>query len=246
MTGNENPVYPAGVSALARRLYELPGGFADRRQAEKAALTLADRNRAPRLARELPAALSRWRQLSRLCAACRLPTAAPPPQNCAACRELPADDPRQRRICVTASLPDALAMRRRPDLWNGRVYRLDGCLEPHAGERPEELGGLPELLAEIASWPADPTAEILAATPHTLAGGLTAQFLQQECAPLGIAVTVLGRGIPKGGSVARQAQATLQQALADRTQCPIPEKPVRPAGKRKPARPRQPALPAPN
>ena len=124
-------------------------------------------------------------------------------------------------------------MRRRPDLWNGRIYRLDGCLELHAGEYPETLGGLPELLAEIKTWPADPTAEILAATPHTLAGGITAQFLQQECAPMGISVTVLGRGIPKGGSISRQAQATLQQALADRMPCPVPKTPARPVGKRK-------------
>ncbi len=114
-------------------------------------------------------------------------------------------------ICVVEGVGDLWALER-ARVFRGLYHVLGGTLSPLGGIGPEDLR-IDGLLARVR---AGGVAEVILALGATVDGASTAHFLAERLAPLGVAVTRVGQGVPIGGALDVLDDGTLAAALRAR------------------------------
>ncbi|MGH7534814.1 MAG: recombination mediator RecR [Gemmatimonadales bacterium] len=129
-------------------------------------------------------------------------------QPCGICRD-PRRDP--SLLCVVEE-PSTLAVVDRSTDFRGRYHVLGGRLSPLDGIGPEELR-LDRLVERVRNGG---IREVILATNPSMEGEVTATYIQQLLAGLGVRVTRLARGLPMGGDLEYVDGVTLAHALLAR------------------------------
>ena len=129
-------------------------------------------------------------------------------QPCAICR-----DPRRDTglLCVVEE-PSAVGVVERSAEFRGRYHVLGGRLSPLEGIGPEALR-LDHLVRRVQEGN---VREVILATNPSMEGEVTATYIQQLLAGLGVRVTRLARGLPMGGDLEYVDGVTLAHALVAR------------------------------
>jgi len=115
-------------------------------------------------------------------------------------------------LCVVEQVADLWAMER-GNLFNGLYHVLGGTLNAIKGYSPEKLN-IEKLYKRIK---ADNINEVILATSVTTMGQATAHYLTDTIKKMNVKVTRLARGLPAGGELDYIDDATLGQALRERT-----------------------------
>jgi recombination protein RecR len=188
------------IEELITELARLPG--IGRKTAQRLAFHLLQQppDRAARLASAL-AAVERVQS----CAECGNLTEAQP---CEVCRD-PRRDPSV--LCVVEDAA-AVALVDRATEFRGRYHVLGGRLSPLEGVGPEALR-LDRLAQRVREGA---VREVILATNPSMEGEVTATYIQQLLAGLGVRVTRLARGLPMGGDLEYVDGVTLSHALVAR------------------------------
>lgn len=196
--------YPEPIRELIEQLETLPG--IGPRSAQRLAFHLlaSGPERAERLSRaihDLHAAIRRCEQcgnwsVERLCPVCT-------------------DSERDTAvICVVADAKDLVALDRAGE-YEGLYHVLNGVLSPVEGVGPGDLR-VNELLERVDELGAR---EVILATPPTVEGDATAEFLRELLLETGgIRVTRLALGLPVGADLDYADQVTVARALQGRTE----------------------------
>ena len=123
------------------------------------------------------------------------------------------DEERNRKtICIVEDISDLWAMER-GNLYKGLYYVIGGTLNALTGDTPEKLN-LMKLFSRIKE---EIIEEVILATSITTNGQTTAHYILNYIKNLDVKVTRLARGLPAGGELDYIDDATLGQALSDRT-----------------------------
>lgn len=139
---------------------------------------------------------------------------------CAECGNLTEDQPcgictDSRRdsgmLCVVEDASAVAVVDRSTD-FRGRYHVLGGRLSPLDGVGPESLR-LDSLVRRVRE---DGVREVILATNPSMEGEVTATYVQQLLAGLGVRVTRLARGLPMGGDLEYVDGVTLAHALVAR------------------------------
>ncbi len=139
---------------------------------------------------------------------------------CAECGNLTEDqpcvicsDPRRDpgMLCVVEEASAVAVVERSTD-FRGRYHVLGGRLSPLDGVGPESLR-LDSLIRRVREGG---VREIILATNPSMEGEVTATYVQQLLAGLGVRVTRLARGLPMGGDLEYVDGVTLAHALVAR------------------------------
>jgi recombination protein RecR len=129
--------------------------------------------------------------------------------------EVCSDDRRDRSVlCVVADAKDLMALERAGE-FSGLYHVLDGVLSPVEGIGPGELR-IAELLERVDELD---VREVVLATPPTVEGDATAQFLSDLLHERGpVRVTRLALGLPVGADLDYADQVTVARAMRGRTE----------------------------
>lgn len=129
-------------------------------------------------------------------------------QPCSICR-----DPRRDRglVCVVEEPSTVVVVDRSTD-FRGHYHVLGGRLSPLDGVGPEALR-LDSLVERVR---AGGVREVILATNPSMEGEVTATYIQQLLAGMGVRVTRLARGLPMGGDLEYIDGVTLAHALVAR------------------------------
>ena len=123
------------------------------------------------------------------------------------------EDARNRKvICVVEDVSDLWAIER-SNVFKGLYYVIGGTLNAITGDTPEKLN-IKKLFSRLIR---DNIEEVILATSITTGGQTTAHYILNHIKSLDIKVTRLARGLPAGGELDYIDEATLSQALSDRT-----------------------------
>jgi recombination protein RecR len=192
---------PKAVGRLIEALNRLPG--IGPKTASRLAYYLLRSGREEALA--LANALVELHQQTVFCSVCCNISEEDP---CALC----ADPAREREtICVVEEPLDVLAIEN-TGRYKGLYHVLHGHLSPMERIGPDELR-IQELLKRLEGGT---VREVIVATNPTLEGDATAIYLARLVEPLGIAVSRLALGLPRGGDLEYVDRVTLAEALAGR------------------------------
>lgn len=155
--------------------------------------------------RRLVAALETVAEQIAPCGECGQPTDSQP---CSVCR-----DPRRDAgvLCVVEEASTVPAVERATD-FRGRYHVLGGRLSPLEGVGPEALR-LDRLVERVKEGG---VREVILATNPSMEGEVTATYIHQLLAGLGVRVTRLARGLPMGGDLDYVDGVTLAHALTAR------------------------------
>ena len=123
-----------------------------------------------------------------------------------------ADDRDKKLICVVEEVGDLWAMER-SSFFKGNYHVLGGTLNAITGNTPQKLN-LDRFYARLTN---ENIKEVILATSITTAGQTTAHYLLSNIKKKQVKVTRLARGLPAGGELEYTDQATLGQALHERT-----------------------------
>ena len=115
-------------------------------------------------------------------------------------------------LCIVEEVSDLWAIER-GNLFNGVYFVLGGTLNAIKGITPEKLN-MEKLFERLRG---KEVKEVILATSITTSGQTTAHYLLNSIKKLNIKVTRLARGVPAGGELDYLDEATLGQALNDRT-----------------------------
>ena len=129
-------------------------------------------------------------------------------QPCAICTD-PRRDPGM--LCVVEDASAVAVVDRSTD-FRGRYHVLGGRLSPLDGVGPENLR-LDPLVRRVREGG---VREVILATNPSMEGEVTATYVQQLLAGLGVRVTRLARGLPMGGDLEYVDGVTLAHALLAR------------------------------
>ena len=130
---------------------------------------------------------------------------------CPICRD---DDRDTDVVCVVADAKDLTAIERAGE-FTGQYHVLGGVLSPVEGVGPGDLR-VSELLERVDELG---VTEVVVATPPTVEGDATAQFLREVLLEMGgIRVTRLALGLPVGADLDYTDQVTVARALRGRTE----------------------------
>ena len=129
-------------------------------------------------------------------------------QPCDICRD-PRRDPGV--VCVVEE-PSTVAVVDRSTDFRGRYHVLGGHLSPLEGVGPESLR-VDTLVQRVREGG---VREVILATNPSMEGEVTATYIQQLLAGLGVRVTRLARGLPMGGDLEYIDGVTLAHALVAR------------------------------
>ncbi|MGI3776939.1 MAG: recombination mediator RecR [Janthinobacterium lividum] len=174
----------------------------------------------PRSARRAALRLLMAPETRMLPLAAALEEAARAVRPCGACGNLDSTDPcsicadarRDRTlVCVVEGVGDLWALER-AGVHRGLYHVLGGTLSALSGVGPEELSIAP-LLARVA---AGGVAEVILALGATVDGATTAHLVADRLAPLGVAVSRVGQGVPMGGALDALDDGTLAAAVRAR------------------------------
>ncbi|MBN2468077.1 MAG: recombination protein RecR [Deltaproteobacteria bacterium] len=145
------------------------------------------------------------RQKVALCSICFNITDEDP---CAICQ---GDRGKADTICVVET-PAHLAALERTGTFNGMYHVLHGTISPLRNVTPANLK-IKELMQRLHS---NSIREVILATNPTREGETTAIYLAKLLQPLGITVTRLAQGIPRGGEIEYLDESTLKSSLEGR------------------------------
>jgi recombination protein RecR len=189
------------IEELIAELARLPG--IGRKTAQR--LTFHLLQQSPEQAGRLAAALIAVTERVRPCRECGDLTEEQP---CAICR-----DPRRDAglLCVVEEA-SAVGVVERSAEFRGRYHVLGGRLSPLDGIGPEALR-LDRLVQRVQEGN---VREVILATNPSMEGEVTATYIQQLLAGLGVRVTRLARGLPMGGDLEYVDGVTLAHALVAR------------------------------
>jgi recombination protein RecR len=189
------------IEELIAELARLPG--IGRKTAQR--LTFHLLQQSPEQAGRLAAALIAVTERVRPCRECGDLTEEQP---CAICR-----DPRRDAglLCVVEEA-SAVGVVERSAEFRGRYHVLGGRLSPLDGIGPEALR-LDRLVQRVQEGS---VREVILATNPSMEGEVTATYIQQLLAGLGVRVTRLARGLPMGGDLEYVDGVTLAHALVAR------------------------------
>ena len=115
-------------------------------------------------------------------------------------------------LCIVEEVSDLWAIER-GKLFNGIYFVLGGTLNAIKGITPEKLN-MEKLFERLKG---KEIREVILATSITTSGQTTAHYLLNNIKKLNIKVSRLARGVPAGGELDYLDEATLGQALSDRT-----------------------------
>lgn len=117
-------------------------------------------------------------------------------------------------LCVVADAKDLMALERSGE-FTGLYHVLDGVLSPVEGVGPGDLR-VNELLERVDELG---IVEVILATPPTVEGDATAEFLREVLLEMGgIRVTRLALGLPVGADLDYADQVTVARAMRGRTE----------------------------
>jgi recombination protein RecR len=126
--------------------------------------------------------------------------------------EVCSDSARERDvICVVEDPLDVLAIEN-TGRYKGLYHVLHGHISPMERIGPDELR-MRELVRRLE---ARTVREVIVATNPTLEGDATAMYLSRLIEPLGVLVSRLALGLPRGGDLEYADRVTLAEALAGR------------------------------
>tara|TARA_B100001741_G_C16351901_1_gene504439 strand:- start:77 stop:694 length:618 start_codon:yes stop_codon:yes gene_type:complete len=115
-------------------------------------------------------------------------------------------------LCIVEEVADLWAIER-GRLFNGLYFVLGGTLNAIKGVTPEKLN-MQKLFQRLQG---KEIKEVILATSVTTSGQTTAHYLLNNIKKLNIKVSRLARGVPAGGELDYLDEATLGQALNERT-----------------------------
>ena len=115
-------------------------------------------------------------------------------------------------LCIVEDVADLWAIER-GRFFNGVYFVLGGTLNALKGITPEKLN-MRLLFEKLEN---KEIKEVILATSITTSGQTTAHYLLNNIKKLDIKVSRLARGVPAGGELDYLDEATLGQALNDRT-----------------------------
>jgi recombination protein RecR len=191
----------SAIEELITELARLPG--IGRKTAQRLTFHLLQQpsEQAGRLASALVAVTERVRA----CEQCGNLTEEQP---CGICR-----DPRRdaATVCVVEEASAVAVVDRSTD-FRGRYHVLGGRISPLDGIGPESLR-LDRLVMRVRE---EGIREVILATNPSMEGEVTATYIQQLLAGLGVRVTRLARGLPMGGDLEYVDGVTLAHALVAR------------------------------
>ena len=191
----------SAIEELITELARLPG--IGRKTAQRLTFHLLQQpsEQAGRLASALVAVTERVRA----CEQCGNLTEEQP---CGICR-----DPRRDAavVCVVEEASAVAVVDRSTD-FRGRYHVLGGRISPLDGIGPEALR-LDRLVMRVRE---EGIREVILATNPSMEGEVTATYIQQLLAGLGVRVTRLARGLPMGGDLEYVDGVTLAHALVAR------------------------------
>lgn len=191
----------SAIEELIAELARLPG--IGRKTAQR--LTFHLLQQPPEQAGRLASALVAVTERVRACEECGNLTEEQP---CNVCR-----DPRRDAtlICVVEEASTVGVLDRSTD-FRGRYHVLGGRLSPLDGIGPESLR-IDRLVRRVRE---EGVREVILATNPSMEGEVTATYIQQLLAGLGVKVTRLARGLPMGGDLEYVDGVTLAHALLAR------------------------------
>ncbi len=195
--------YADPIRELIEQLETLPGIGPKSAQRLAFHLLAAGPERARRLAQAIGAVHERIRR----CVDCGNWSVG---ERCPIC-----EDPTRDRttICVVADAKDLMALERAGE-YRGLYHVLDGLLSPVEGVGPDDLR-ITELLQRLGELE---VSEVILATPPTVEGDATAEFLREVLGEQGVRVTRLALGLPVGADLDYADQVTVARALRGRTE----------------------------
>lgn len=140
--------------------------------------------------------------------------------SCAKCRNICegalcpycSDEKRNTGTLVVVEDPIDIIAIERTGVFHGRYHVLGGLLGPVKNVSEDHLS-ISLLLSRI---PTENIREVILAFNPTAEGDLTALYLKQKIAPLGIATTRLARGLSTGGDIEYADEESLASAIANR------------------------------
>ena len=115
-------------------------------------------------------------------------------------------------LCIVEDVADLWAIER-GKIFNGVYFVLGGTLNAIQGITPEKLN-MKELFKRLEN---KQIKEVILATSITTSGQTTAHYLLNNIKKLDIKVSRIARGVPAGGELDYLDEATLGQALNERT-----------------------------
>ena len=115
-------------------------------------------------------------------------------------------------LCIVEDVADLWAIER-GRIFNGVYFVLGGTLNAIKGITPEKLN-MKELFKKLEN---KQIKEVILATSITTSGQTTAHYLLNNIKKLDIKVSRIARGVPAGGELDYLDEATLGQALNERT-----------------------------
>lgn len=202
--------FPPAMRQLVNELSKLPS------VGEKSAFRLAchllskDKSESELLAQSILAA----RTKTILCEHCFALTETP---LCAICN----DPGRQRAVVCVVEKPADVAALERSGGYRGLYHVLHGLWSPLKGIAPEKTK-IGELLNRVQLTRSKPDAlnpaieELILATGTTVEGDATALYVANAVAPLGIRISRIAQGLPKGGELEYTDELTLSHAIEGR------------------------------
>jgi recombination protein RecR len=191
----------SAIEELITELARLPG--IGRKTAQR--LTFHLLQQPPEQAGRLASALALVTERVQACQECGNLTEEQP---CGICR-----DPRRDAslVCVVEEPSTVVVVDRSTD-FRGHYHVLGGHLSPLDGVGPESLR-LDRLVDRVQKGG---IREVILATNPSMEGEVTATYIQQLLAGLGVRVTRLARGLPMGGDLEYVDGVTLAHALVAR------------------------------
>lgn len=191
----------SAIEELITELARLPG--IGRKTAQR--LTFHLLQQSPAQAQRLASVLASVSERVRPCEECGNLTEEQP---CGICR-----DPRRDKglVCVVEE-PSTVGVVDRSTDFRGQYHVLGGRLSPLDGIGPEALR-LDRLVQRVRDGG---IREVILATNPSMEGEVTATYIQQLLAGMGVRVTRLARGLPMGGDLEYVDGVTLAHALVAR------------------------------
>ena len=129
--------------------------------------------------------------------------------NCDICKNEKRD---KSLLCIVEDVADLWAIER-GKIFNGIYFVLGGTLNAIKGITPEKLN-IKKLFKRLEK---KDIKEVILATSITTSGQTTAHYLLNNIKKLDIKVSRIARGVPAGGELDYLDEATLGQALNERT-----------------------------
>lgn len=199
--------YPSSMRRLVNELTKLPS--IGEKSAQRLAYYLVTNTKD--LSHSLAAAIANAKETISTCPCCYCLTEGPA---CPLCEDASRD---KHLICVVEKPADVFALERSGG-YRGVYHVLHGLWSPLKGITPEAIR-IPELVSRVRSLSEraeNKQIEILIATGTTVEGDATAMFIAQALNPIGIRVTRIAQGLPKGGELEFADDLTLHQAIEGR------------------------------